>query len=318
MANLTGVLEFLDNTGKTMVKRVPEDGECQINWGTSLIVRESQKAVFFRDGMSLDVYGPGRHTLQTQILPYLTKLVTSIAFGSQSPFKSEVYFLNMKLFHNMKWGTKEPVLFRDTELQMIRLRAYGTFSIQIKTPTVFLNKVVGTMGLYQDSDIEDYLRNMIVTRMTDSLGNHLKTIFDIPIVLNQLSEIVRSKLLLDFEGLGLSLHDFYINSVSVPPAVQILIDERSGMAAVGNLDKFMQYKAALSLEKAAENSGGTTAAGVGVGYGLGLGSMLPQMIQKSFQPDKGSTKAGVNSSSDKIKKEIVEFIIKSDEEYEDW
>ena len=243
MPKLTGILEFLDDSGTTMVKRLPDDGQYEIMWGTQLIVRESQRAIFFRDGRSLDIFGPGRHVLQTQNLPVLTKMVTSLAYGAQSPFKAEVYFINMKLFHNLKWGTKEPILFKDKELQMIRLRAHGMFSIQIKDPSLFLNKVVGTMGLFRDSDIEDYLRNIITTRMTDVLGKTLTTIFDIPKELNQLSVIIRSSLIADFEGLGLFLFEFFVNSVSIPPAVQELVDARSSMAAVGNLDKFMKYKA---------------------------------------------------------------------------
>lgn len=318
MPKLTGILEFLDDSGITMVKRLPDDGQFEVPWGTQLIVRESQKAVFFRDGRSLDVFGPGRYTLETQNLPFLTKTITSLAFGSQSPFKAEVYFLNMKLFPNLKWGTKEPILFKDNELQMIRLRAHGIFSIQIKDPSLFLNKVVGTAGLYRDSDIADYLRNIISTRMTDVLGNTLKSIFDIPKELNQLSSIIKSSIDLDFEGLGLFLHDFYVNSVSVPPAVQELVDARSGMAAVGNLDKFMKYKAALSLEKAAENPGGTAATGVGVGAGMGMGFMIPQMLQNSIQAEQGSNGALSNTPIDKIRKlkELLDMGAISKEEFE--
>jgi membrane protease subunit (stomatin/prohibitin family) len=318
MPTLTGILEFVDDSGTTMVKRLPDNGQFEIIWGTQLIVRESQKGIFFRDGRSLDVFGPGRHVLQTQNLPVLTKWVTSLAYGPESPFKAEVYFLNMKLFSNLKWGTKEPILFKDTELQMIRLRAHGIFSIQIKDPSLFLNKIVGTMGLYRDSDIEDYLRNIITTRMTDVLGNTLKTIFEIPKELNRLSLIIKSSMDLDFEGLGLYLHDFYVNSVSVPLAVQELVDARSSIAAVGNLDKFMKYKAALSLEKAAENPGGSAAVGVGVGAGMGMGFMLPQMLQNSIKAEQGSNGTPSDTPFDKIRKlkELLDIGAISTEEFE--
>ena len=302
MPKLMGILEFLDDSGTTMVKRLPDDGQYEITWGSQLIVRESQTAVFFRDGRSLDIFNPGRYVLQTQNLPVLTKFVTSLAYGPTSPFRSEVYFLNMKLFPNLKWGTKEPILFKDSELQMIRLRAHGIFSIQIQDPTLFLNKVVGTQGLYSDADVEDYLRNIISTRMTDVLGNAIKTIFDMPKELNNLSLIIKSSLDLDFEGLGLFLHDFYVNSVSLPPAVQEMVDARSGMAAVGNMDKFMKFKAAMSLEKAAENPSGTAAAGVGIGAGVGMGFMLPQMLQNAVRSDQGQSSGIADSPFDKIKK----------------
>ena len=313
-----GVLEFLDDSGITMVKRLPDSGQFEIIWGSQLIVRESQMAIFFRDGRSLDTFGPGRFVLQTQNLPVFTKFVTGLGYGSQSPFKAEVYFLNMKLFPNLKWGTKEPILFKDSELQMIRLRAYGIFSIQIKDPALFLNKIVGTQGLYYNSDIEDYLRNIITTRMTDVLGNSIKTIFDMPKELNKLSLIIRSNLNLDFEGLGLFLHDFYVNSVSLPPAVQEMVDARSGMAAVGNMDKFMKYKAAMSLEKAAENPGGSAAAGVGVGAGLGMGFMLPQMLQQSIQSEAGRDPPHSDSPFEKIRKlkELLDIGAISNDEFE--
>jgi len=318
MPKLMGILEFLDDSGTTMVKRLPDDGQYEITWGSQLIVRESQTAVFFRDGRSLDIFNPGRYVLQTQNLPVLTKFVTSLAYGSTSPFRSEVYFLNMKLFPNLKWGTKEPILFKDSELQMIRLRAHGIFSIQIQDPTLFLNKVVGTQGLYSDADVEDYLRNIISTRMTDVLGNAIKTIFDMPKELNNLSLIIKSSLDLDFEGLGLFLHDFYVNSVSLPPAVQEMVDARSGMAAVGNMDKFMKFKAAMSLEKAAENPSGTAAAGVGVGAGVGMGFMLPQMLQNAVRSEQGQGPGISDSPFDKIKKlkELLDIGAISQDEFD--
>ena len=318
MPKLMGILEFLDDSGTTMVKRLPDDGQFEIIWGSQLIVRESQTAVFFRDGRSLDIFGPGRFVLQTQNLPVLTKFVTSLGYGPQSPFRAEVYFMNMKLFPNLKWGTKEPILFRDSELQMIRLRSHGIFSIQIIDPVLFLNKVVGTQGLYYDTDIEDYLRNIITTRMTDVIGKTLKTIFDMPKELNNLSLIIKSSLEADFEGLGLFLHDFYVNSISLPPAVQEMVDARSGMAAVGNMDKFMKYKAAMSLEKAAENPGGSAAAGVGVGAGMGMGFMLPQMLQNTVQTGQGQSGIPYDSPFERIKKlkELLDIGAISHDEFE--
>ena len=179
MPKLMDVIEFLDETGHIMVKRMPDNGQCEINWGAQLTVRESQTAVFFRDGKALDVFGPGRHVLQTQNIPVLTKLVTRLGYGTDSPFKAEICFMNMKLFPNLKWGTSEPILFRDSELQMIRLRSFGIFSIQIEEPSLFLNKVVGTQGFYSDLDIENYLKSIIVTRLTDVLGENINSVFDL-------------------------------------------------------------------------------------------------------------------------------------------
>jgi membrane protease subunit (stomatin/prohibitin family) len=201
---------------------------------------------------------------------------------------------------------------------MIRLRSHGIFSIQITDSSLFLNKVVGTQGLYYDTDIEDYLRNIITTRMTDVLGNTLKTIFDMPKELNKLSLIIKSNLENDFDGLGLYLHDFYVNSISLPPPVQDMVDARSGMAAVGNMDKFMKFKAAMSLEKAAENPSGSAAAGVGVGAGMGMGFMLPQMLQNAVRSDQGQTPTNSDSPFERIKKlkELLDIGAISKEEFE--
>ena len=199
MPKLMEVLEFLDPTGQIMVTRVPDSGDCEIKWGAQLTVRESQTAIFFRDGKALDVFEAGRHVLQTQNIPLITKFVTRLGYGTDSPFRSEVYFLNMKLFPNLKWGTKEPILFKDTELQMIRLRSFGIFSIQISDPSLFLNKVVGTQGIYVDSEIEDYLKNIIITRLTDVFGEHVKSVFDLPKDFNELSLVIRSNIQNDFD-----------------------------------------------------------------------------------------------------------------------
>jgi len=284
------VIEFLDNSGIVLVKRVPENGQLEVKWGSQLTVRESQDAVFFRDGRALDVFGPGRHVLQTQNIPLISKWVTRFGYGPNSPFRAEVVFVGKQLFPNLKWGTKEPILFRDTELQMVRLRSYGSFSIQVKDSLLFVNKVVGTMGLYITNAIEDYLRGIIISKFNVVLGKMLKSVFDIPVNIDNLNMVMRSELIQDFEGLGLSLHDFYIHSISLPEEVQKLIDTKTGMNAIGNLDQYMKFKIADSLEDAAKSSGGM-GAGLGLGAGLGMGMALPNLIQQNMQPNSNGSVA---------------------------
>ena len=314
MPKLMEVLEFIDPTGQIMVKRMPDSGDYEIKWGAQLTVRESQTAIFFRDGKALDVFEPGRHVLQTQNIPILTKLVTRLGYGTDSPLRAEVYFMNMKLFSNLKWGTSEPILFKDTELQMIRLRSFGIFSIQIADPSLFLNKVVGTQGIYTDTEIEDYLKNIIITRLTDVFGEQVKSVFDLPKDFNELSLVIRASVENDFDSLGLKIHDFLISSISVPPEVQEMIDTRAGMAAVGDMDKFLKFKAALAMEAAAENPSGVASAGVGMGAGMGMGFMLPQMLTGAMQPGQGQQAA---SPMDKLKKlkELLDMGALSEEEY---
>lgn len=309
------VLEFLDHSGKIMAKRVP-DGPSEIKWGAQLTVRESQEAIFFRDGRSLDVFGPGRHILETQNIPKITKWVTSFGYGKDSPFRAEVYFVGKQLFPNLKWGTSEPILFRDSELKMIRLRSFGTYSIQISDSMLFVNKVVGTMGRYANKDIVDYLRGIIVSKITGILGDEMKTVFDMPSSFHDLNIIIKAKLQDDFNGLGLSLHDFNLNSISVPDDVQEMIDQRSGMAAIGNMDEFMKYKVAMSLEDAAQNEGGAMGSMVGAGAGLGMGFAMPGMIQQAMG---GASSSSQNTPMDKLKKlkELLDMEAITKEEFEE-
>ncbi len=317
MAKLMDVLEFLDNSGDIMVRRVPDEGPAEIKWGAQLTVRESQDAVFFRDGKALDVFGPGRHVLQTQNIPLITKWVTSFGYGKDSPFRAEVYFVGKQLFPNLKWGTPEPILFRDTELKMIRIRSFGSYSIQITDSLLFVNKVVGTRGNYSNKDISDYLRSIIVSKFSTILGNELKTVFDVPASFDDLSTIIKAGLQADFAGLGLSLHDFYLKSISVPDDVQEIIDQRSGMAAIGNMDEFMKYKVAMSIEHAAKNEGGAMGSMFGAGAGLGMGFAMPGMIQQAMGETTNSTPK--ESVMDKLKKlkELLDIEAITIEEYEE-
>lgn len=305
------VLEFLDDSGIVLVKRFPENGSLEIEWGSQLTVRESQDAIFFRDGKALDVFGAGRHILKTQNIPVVGKWVTSFGYGPDSPFRAEVIFIGKQLFPNLKWGTKEPILFRDTELQMIRLRSYGSFSIQVQDSMLFVNKVVGTMGLYTSGVIEDYLRGIIISKLNVVLGKMLKSVFDIPVMMDDLNLVFRTELQADFAGLGLTLHDLYIQSISVPDEVQGMIDTRSGMNAVGNLDQYMKLKVADSLSDAAKNSG-NTGAGFGLGAGLGMGMVMPNMIHQAMQANSSE------SVTDKLKnlKELLDLGALTQEEFD--
>jgi membrane protease subunit (stomatin/prohibitin family) len=306
------VIEFLDDSGVTLVKRMPENGTLEIKWGSQLTVRESQVAVFFRDGKALDVFGAGRHILKTQNIPVIGKWVTSFGYGENSPFRAEVVFVGKQLFPNLKWGTKEPILFRDTDLQMIRLRAYGSFSIQIDDAMLFVNKVVGTMGLYTTFVIEDYLRGIIASKLNVVLGKSLQSVFDISLKMDELNLILRTELFEDFKGLGLKLHDMYVQSITVPEEVQKMIDTKSGMNAVGNLDQYMKLKIADALGNGS-NSGGGMSDGLGVGAGLGMGMAMPNMIQNAMQSNTNE------SITDKLKnlKELLDLGALTQDEFED-
>lgn len=279
------VIESLDKTGNEMVVRWPEGGSGAIRSGAQLVVRESQSAVFFRDGKAYDSLGAGRHTLTTLNLPLITGFL-GLPFGFKSPFRAEVYFVNQKVFTNLKWGTAQPIAFRDKELQMIRLRAFGIFSPRISDPLLFINKIVGTQGLYTSERIQDFFREIIVARLNDLLGEMLTTIFDLPKNYDEIAAALRTRVKDDFDKYGIELVDMVVNAITPPDEVQKMIDARGEMAAVGDMGAFAQYQTARAMrdianQPAGGQGGGTAAAGMGLGVGAGLGMMVPGMIQKA-------------------------------------
>lgn len=280
------ILEWFETDGQELVHRFPAEGTTDIKMGAQLVVRESQAAVFFRDGKGLDVFGPGRHTLSTLNLPILTKLL-SLPWGFNSPFQAEVYFVNGRVFPDLKWGTREPVAFKDSQLGMVRLRAFGIFGLRVTQPLLFVNSLVGTRGVYTSEAVEAYLREVIVARLNDFLGEFVETLFQLPRQYDELAAGVKVRLRDDFARFGLELIDLFINAISPPPEVQKMIDERSGLAAVGDLDQFLKFKAAKALGEAAAGvgqGGGEAAGGLGMGLGAGMGFLLPGMLYQQLRP----------------------------------
>jgi len=269
-------LEWFDNTGQELVHRLPEKGSGEIKFGAQLTVRDSQAGVFFYQGKALDAFGPGRHTLKTANIPILTKML-SLPWGLSSPLRAEVYFVNLKVFTNLKWGTRDPVAFKDSELGLVRLRAFGVFNLQVMQPVLFINSLVGTKGMYTAGEIEEYLNRVIVSRFNDYMGKTIDSILNLPSKYDELSEELAKCLQQDFTRFGLGLTQIYINAITPPPEVQQAIDDRSRMGVFQDMNKLLQMKAAMAMEKAAASDG---AAGPGLGMGLGL--MMPAMFSQYF------------------------------------
>ena len=281
MARIIDVIEVANQQQDEMVRRLPEYGAGDFRFGSQVIVREFQQAVFFRDGKAYDTFGPGRHTITTANAPLLTDLIGKVTSG-RTPFTAEVYFVSMREFLDEKWGTAEPIPLRDADLGLVRLRAFGTFSHQVTDPALFVNKIVGAQGLYQTPQITRFLRGIIVARMTDLLGELGKPLFDLPSLYDEIGAGARAKAQDDFANLGMQLKTLYINSISPTEETARAIDERAQMGAIGDMQKYMQFQMARGVRDAAQAEGGAglAGAGVGLGAGVGMGSAMAQMMSQ--------------------------------------
>ena len=272
------VLEWFDKTGQEIVQRIPAHGSGEIKFGAQMIVRENQAGVFFYNGKAMHVFKAGRHTLKTANIPILNKILT-IPWGMTSPLRAEAYFINMKIFPDLKWGTRDPVAFKDSELGLIRLRAFGMFNIRVIQPLLFINSLIGTMANFTTEDIEQYLGRVIVSRLNDYMGENLDTILNLPGRYETWAEGLQKGLVDEFSKFGLGLTDLFITSITPPQDVQKLMDDRSAMGLFKDMNKLMQLKAATAMEKASENPGSA-----GEGMGMGLGFMVPSMISSMTKP----------------------------------
>ena len=288
MARIFDVVEYPNEMKDEIVHRFPESGAGDFRIGSQVIVRESQTAVFFRDGNALDVFGPGRHTISTYNIPLLIEKIGKTFFNDKTPFPAEVYFVSMRDYVDLKWGTAQPIIVRNPNmgLGVALLQGFGTYSISVKDPQQFVTQVVGAQGIVRSSDIENRLRAMLLSKLQDLLGETAAS-HPVPEMIGLTEELqsgVRVKAQDDFAAIGLLLKTFYIENLK--PSTKSAEELR----AMGMLDMatYTQLQAADALREAAQNPSGGAGLTAGIGAGMGIGNILGQSLQ-NVQPGKTDT-----------------------------
>lgn len=262
------VISWLDDTRDTMVWRFDRRGQA-IKMGAKLTVREGQAAVFIHEGQLADVFGPGLYMLETNNMPIMTTL-QHWDHGFQSPFKSEVYFINTTRFNDQKWGTKNPIMARDPEFGPVRLRAFGTYSLRVSDPGKFIQEVVGTDGEFTSDEISFQIRNVIVQQASQVLAKSGIPVLDMAANTAELGKLIANAIAPQVAEYGLSIPEFYIENISLPEEVEKAMDKRTSIGVAGDLQKYMQFNAAEALGQPGSAMGVAMGAGMGAGMGMGM------------------------------------------------
>lgn len=292
---LIDVIEWSDSSAKTMVHKYDMNGK-EIMMGAQLTVRESQVAIFVNEGELADVFEPGRYELQTSNMPILTAL-KSWKYGFNSPFKSDVYFVNTKQFLDMKWGTSNPVMMRDTEFGMIRLRAYGIYSFKVSDPVKFLKEVFGTASLFTVEGVEGQIKRTLVSGLSDAIAESKIPALDLAANYEELSDYALKAINPKLADLGLTLCSFIIENISLPEEVEKSIDKRTSMGVIGNMDQYAKYQAAEAMRDAANNPSGMAGIGVGMGAGAAMGQMMAQGMASAAPQSTAPAAAAVSCAA---------------------
>ena len=287
---LIDVIEWTDDSSDTLVHKYDMNGK-DIMMGAQLTVRESQAAVFVDEGRLADVFGPGRYELTTRNLPVMTSL-RAWKFGFNSPFKSDVYFVSTRQFMDRKWGTANPVMMRDSEFGMIRIRAFGSFAFRVKDPAAFMREVFGTSSLFTAEGVEGQIRSLAVSALSDAIAESGIPALDLASKYDELSRRALDTLAPRVAGLGLELCGFVIENISLPEEVEKAIDRRTSMGVAGDLNRYAQFQAAEAMREAASNPGGMAGMGVGMGAGAAVGQMFAQSLNGGAGAGAGAAGAG--------------------------
>ena len=266
------VIHWTDDSRDTMVWRFEREDH-EIKYGAKLTVREGQAAVFVHEGQIADVFTPGLYMLETNNMPILTTL-NHWDHGFRSPFKSEIYFVSTTRFTDQKWGTKNPIIARDPEFGPVRLRAYGTYVMRVTDPAKFVREIVGTDGEFTADEISFQIRNIIVQEFSRVIASSGIPVLDMAANTADLGKIVARAITPAIAAYGLEIPEFYIENISLPEAVEAVLDKRTSMGILGDLNRYMQYSAAEALGRGDGAAGSVMGAGVGAGIGMAVGQQM--------------------------------------------
>lgn len=268
------VVHWEDDSQDTMVYKFPMVDKQQIKENAQLIVRPSQVAIFVYQGQIADVYQPGKYTLHTDTMPILTTL-SNWKTLFENHFKTDVYFINMKQFINQKWGTTNPIMMRDAEFGILRLRGFGVYSFKVADAVTFLKEVFGSNKFFTVNQINEHLKSLIVSTVSDVLGESKIPAIDLATQYDEIGSLTQARIDERFGVYGLTVSDFAIENISLPESVEQAIDKRTQMGALGDLNQYMKFQTAEAIRDAAQNEGGGMAAmGAGMGAGMGIGQMM--------------------------------------------
>ncbi len=270
---LIDIIEWTEPPGSELLAYRFPRYQNEIKMGAKLTVREGQAAAFVNEGQLADVYTPGMYTLETQNMPILSTL-KGWKYGFNSPFKAEVYFISTKQWTDLKWGTQNPIMLRDPEFGPVRVRAYGTYAMRVSDPGTFLRQLVATDPSFETFDIANQLRNVIVARFVDVVGQAKMPVLDLAGNYEKLATLARDRMSSELAGMCLALTQFYVENISLPPEVEQALDTRTKMGVLGNMDQFTRYQTAEAIRDAAKNPGGIAGAGVGLGAGVAIGQQM--------------------------------------------
>lgn len=292
---LLKVIEWKDDSTNTIVYRYPiNDTRDEIMNGCQLIVHESQVAILVKEGQIGDIFGPGRHKLETNNLPILTK-IAGWKYGFDSPFKADVYYVNTKQFIDLAWGTTNPVMMSDREFGPVRVRAFGKYAFRVVDAGLFMKEIFGSKKDYSTESITQYIKSMVVTGFSTAVSNSKIPVLELAGKYYELAELIKEKLTVDFSEMGLLITELFVENISLPKEVEEVIDKRTSVGIMSDkMGSYVAYEAAGAMRDAAKNEGGNFA---GAGVGLGVGAQFGAMMGNALSNVKDEPKEVVNNTN---------------------